>query len=301
MAEGALGDRRRPGWRHRRTNWRDRRTNWRQRRASWAGRATAYRRLVGAAARSQLAYPLSFALQCGGQAVGQATDLVAILVLFGHVRAIGGFDMREVLVIYGIAGVSFGLADMIVGQLDSLPGYIRMGRLDALLLRPLGALGQLCASEITLRRLGRSSTALVVLAYALSTEDIRWTLARASLVVLAPLAGTVILCSIWVAACSVSFWVIEGRELASTVTYGSSMFTAYPLGIFSSWLRRLMGFAVPGAFVAYFPTLALLGKPDPLGLPRWLQWSSPPVAALSVLVAGVVWRSALRHYRGTGS
>lgn len=260
-----------------------------------------YRLLVGASIRGQLAYPVSFALQCAGQAVAQAADLVAILVLLGHVQALGGFGVREALVIYGIAGVSFGLADMIVGQLDALPAYIRTGRLDALLLRPLGALGQICASELALRRLGRSGTALAVLVYALSTADIRWTAWRVALVVLAPVAGTMILCAIWVAACSVCFWLVEGRELANAVTYGSSMFTAYPLGIFSSWLRRLMGFAVPGAFVAYFPALALLGKPDPLGLPAWLQWSSPLVAALSVLVAGGVWRFALRHYRSTGS
>jgi ABC-2 type transport system permease protein len=260
-----------------------------------------YRALVGAAARGQLAYPVSFALQCAGQAVAQAVDLVTILVLFRHVSALGGFTSREVLMIYGIAGVSFGLADMVVGQLDSLPAYIRTGRLDALLLRPLGALGQLCASELTLRRLGRAATALVVLGYALAADGIAWTPQRAALAVLAPVAGTVILGSVWVLACSVCFWVVEGRELANTVTYGSSMFTAYPLGIFSSWLRRLMGFAVPGAFVAYFPALALLGKPDPLGLPPALQWSSPLVAAVAALVAATVWRVALRHYRGTGS
>lgn len=264
-------------------------------------RPVVYRRLVGAAVRSQLAYPVSFGLQCAAQALAQATDLLAILVLFRHARTMGGFDVTEVLVIYGIAGVSFGLADMVVGQLDSLPSYIREGRLDSLLLRPLSALGQLCASELTLRRLGRSGTALVVLGYALAQVDVQWTPARVLLLVTAPLAGTAILSSIWVAACSVCFWLVEGRELANTVTYGSNMFTAYPLGVFSPWLRRLMGFAVPGAFVAYFPTLALLGKPDPLGLPAALQWSSPLVAVLAMMVAAMVWRTALRHYRGTGS
>ncbi len=262
---------------------------------------TVYRRLAGASIRGQLAYPLSFTLQCVGQAVAQATDLVLILALFSHIRSMGGFDAREVLVIYGIAGVAFGFADMIVGQLDSLPSYIREGRLDALLLRPLSALGQICASEVAMRRIGRILTALVTLTYALSTVGVEWTPQRVALVVIAPVAATVILCSIWVVACSVAFWVIEGREIANSVTYGSSMFTAYPLGVFSSWLRRLMGFLVPGAFVAYFPTLALLGKPDPLGLPAFLQWSSPVVAVAAALVATVVWRFALRHYRGTGS
>lgn len=257
--------------------------------------------MVGAAVRSQLAYPGSFALQCLGQAIAQAGELVAVLVLFGHITAMAGFEVGEVLVIYGIAGVAFGLADGVVGQLDALPAHIRTGALDALLLRPLSALGQLCASDIALRRLGRIATGLGVLVYALAGADIDWTLPRAVLAVTAPVTGAFVLGAVWVAACSVCFWVIEGRELTNSVTYGSSMFTGYPLGVFNAWLRRLMGLAVPGAFVSYFPTLALLGKPDPLGLPAFLQWSSPAVAVLAVLVAGGIWRIALRHYQGTGS
>jgi ABC-2 type transport system permease protein len=265
------------------------------------GEAAAYRRMVGAALRGQLAYPTSFALQCLGQAIAQASELVAVLVLFSHVRAMGGFVVGEVLVLYGIASVAFGLADLVVGQLDSLPDYIRTGRLDALLLRPLSALGQLCVVDIALRRVGRVVTGLLVLGFALSAVDVQWTVPRLAMLVVAPLAGAVVLGAIWVVASSLCFWVVEGRELVNSVTYGSGMFTTFPLGVFSSWLRRLMGFLVPGAFVAYFPTLALLGKPDPLGMPAFLQWSSPVVAALSVLVAGAVWRAALRHYQGTGS
>jgi ABC-2 type transport system permease protein len=265
------------------------------------GRFGTYRRLVGAAIRSQLAYPLSFGLQCVGQAIAQAGELVAVLVLFGHITRMAGFERNEVLVIYGIAGVAFGLANVVVGPLNALPTHIRTGSLDALLLRPLSALGQICASDISLRRLGRMATGLVVLGYALVNVDVEWTAARGALAVVAPIAGAVVLGAVWVVACSVCFWIVEGSELANSVTYGSSMFTAFPLGVFNQWLRRLMGLVVPGAFVAYFPTLALLGKPDPLGLPAFLQWSSPAVAVLSVLVAAGVWRLALRHYQGTGS
>lgn len=260
-----------------------------------------YRALAWAAIRSQVAYPLSFALQCLAQCVGQAIDLVAILVLFRHTTAMGGFAVDEVLVVFGLAGIAFGLADMLVGQLDGLPRHIREGTLDALLLRPLSALWQLCASEITLRRVGRIVTAVAVLTWALAAADVDWTADRVVLVGLTIVAGTVILCSIWITAASVSFWAIEGGEFANSVTYGSNMFTAYPLPVFWPWLRRLMGFVVPGAFVAYLPALHLLGRDDPLGLPSWLQWSAPAVAVAAAAVASGVWRLAIRHYRGTGS
>jgi viologen exporter family transport system permease protein len=115
------------------------------------------------------------------------------------------------------------------------------------------------------------------------------------------LAGAVIFSSIWVVTCSVCFWIVEGREFANAFTYGSGAFTSYPVNVYSVPLRWLMAFVVPGAFVAYYPSLALLGKQDPLGLPGWVGWTSPLVAALAAVVAGFVWRFAVRHYRGTGS
>ncbi|MDQ2791560.1 MAG: ABC-2 family transporter protein [Actinomycetota bacterium] len=261
----------------------------------------AYRRLLGGAVRSQLAYPASFGLQLVGQALAQGVDLLAILVLFGRVAAMGGFSRDEVLLIYGLASVGFGLADLAVGQLDRLPDLIRSGQLDAMLLRPLSVLGQLCAADLALRRLGRVVAGAVTLGYALLAVEITWTPARVALVIVSPLTAAVILGAIWVAAASVCFWVVDGRELASSVTYGSNVFTSYPITIFSDWVRRLLAFIVPGAFVAYYPVLGLLGKPDPLGLPAVLRWCAPLVAMAAVTAATLVWRTGLRRYVGTGS
>jgi ABC-2 type transport system permease protein len=71
--------------------------------------------------------------------------------------------------------------------------------------------------------------------------------------------------------------------------------------VFGPWVRRLLCYAVPSAFVAYFPTLALLDRPDPLGLPHFLRYSAPLVAVAAVLVSALVWRAAIRHYQGAGS
>jgi ABC-2 type transport system permease protein len=55
------------------------------------------------------------------------------------------------------------------------------------------------------------------------------------------------------------------------------------------------------AFVSYLPALALLGRPDPLGVPGWLRWCSPLVALLAAGLAALFWRTGVRHYRSTGS
>ncbi len=266
-----------------------------------AERLAIYRSLVAASVRSQLAYPASFALQCAAQALVQFQDMVIILVLFARISEMGGFTRQEVLLIFSLAGISFGLADMLVGSLDKVGQLVRTGTLDALLLRPLPVLTQVCVSDFALRRLGKTATALAVLSYVLTTSDISWTPLRVAVLLITPLTGLVLLGAIWVAASATTFWLVEGSELPNAVTYGSGMFTSYPVSIFSGWLLRLMAFVVPGAFVAYYPALAILGKPDPLGLSPVLSYSAPVVAVLAAGVAAVIWRAGVRHYVGTGS
>jgi ABC-2 type transport system permease protein len=260
-----------------------------------------YRRILASRVRSQLAYPASFALDVLAQAIAQAVELVVIVAVFSQVQSLGGFDRDEVLLIYGLSGIAFGLADLAVGQLDDLPRWIRTGEFDVLLVRPLGALAQLVTSDLQLRRLGRVVVAAVVLGVVLAQGGVEPTPLNALLVITTPLVGAVIIGSIWVATCSVSFWVIEGREIANAFTYGSTLTTAYPITVFGPWLRRVLCFAVPAAFVAYFPALALLDRPDPLGLPHALRYASPLVAVLAVGAATLVWRTAVRRYQGAGS
>jgi ABC-2 type transport system permease protein len=266
------------------------------------GRGTRiYPRIIGSRIRSQLSYRTSFVLDVVAQFIGQAIELVAILVLFTQVSALGGFSAQEVLLIYGLAATAFGLADLSVGQVEELPNFIRTGEFDVMLLRPLGTLAQLLSADLALKRLGRVAAGLLVLGWSLGTLDLPWTPALVLLAVATPITGAVILSAIWVATNSVSFWIVDGREMANSFTYGSGFSTAYPITIYGPWLRRALCYAVPSAFVAYFPALALLGRPDPLGLPAALQWSSPLVAVIAVTVAGLIWRSGVRHYQGTGS
>jgi ABC-2 type transport system permease protein len=114
------------------------------------------------------------------------------------------------------------------------------------------------------------------------------------------ITGFVIFGGIWVIASSIAFWAVEVQEVANAFTYGGNFVSHYPMEIFSGWLRRL-AVLVPLAFVAYYPALWVLGRTDPHGSPAWLRFAGPGVAAAVVLVARVVWRSGIRHYRSTGS
>ena len=262
---------------------------------------SAYVALVRSRLSAQMVYRGSFAFEVAAQFGIGFIDFAEIYVVFHQVRSLGGFSFAEVAMMFALTTCAFSLADMLVGHIDGLPDYVRTGQFDAMLLRPLSALGQLVTSDFSLRRIGRAITGLLVLAAALIYSDIDWTPARVLLLVITPVAGCVIFCSIFVVAAAVSFWLVEGTEFANAFTYGGNYLSSLPFTIFHVAVRRFFTFVVPGAFVAYLPTLALLGRSDPSGLPGWLSWSGPLAALLATGAASLLWRTGLRHYVGAGS
>jgi ABC-2 type transport system permease protein len=259
-----------------------------------------YRRLVGAHVRSQLQYRLSFALNFVGMVLIALLDFVAILIIFQQIPALAGWSVEEVALLYGIACISFGLADLAIGHLDLFPNMIREGTFDQILVRPLPSLFQVIASDFALRRLGKAAQGLAVLFVALAQADIDWSMGRLAMVPIAIVTGTVIYSAVWIALATVAFWIVDAIEFVNAFTYGGNFLSQYPLNVFARWLRGLVLFVVPISFVAYFPALYILDKPDELGLPDALRFFSPVVAVAAALAAHLAWSHAVRHYRSAG-
>ncbi len=259
-----------------------------------------YRRLLGARIRSDLQYRLSFALFVVAQLMITAIEFGEILVLFGQIDVLGGFTLWEVAFLYGVTSTSFSLADVFVSQVETVAFHVRTGSFDRFLLRPVGALLQLVTEEFALRRVGKLAQAVTVLAIAATQVDVDWTLGTATLVPIAVVSGSAIFGALWVIGHTAAFWTTETGEVVNSVTYGGQFASQYPLSIYGEWLRRVL-LIVPIAFVSYLPVARILGKPDTLGAPEWLQLLSPAVAVASVAAAAGVWRFGVRHYRSTGT
>lgn len=259
-----------------------------------------YGRLVAARVRAQLQYRASFALETFSTFLISFIDFVAILVIFTNVPELGHWSMPEVALLYAISGLAFAFTDLAIGHLDDFPRLVRDGNFDMLLVRPRGTLFQLVTADFQLRRLGKAVGALFVLAYALSNLSIEWDAGRVAMLILTIPVSTVIFASIWIGTVCIAFWSVEGREASNAFTYGGQFLSQFPINVYDRWLRRFLAYVFPIAFVAYFPALHILGKPDPLGLPEWLRFVAPLVALAAALAAGSVWRVGVRHYQSAG-
>jgi len=260
-----------------------------------------YRVMAGARIRADWQYRVSFFGYTFTQGLITVLDFLQIAVIFGQVDSLGDWSIAEVSFLYGTSAVAFHLGDLFVSQVERASQRIRLGTFDSLLIRPLGTMFQLCADDFAFRRVGKLVQGTAVLVYAVTALDVEWTVGRVGAFAMMLVAGTAIFSAIWVISASLSFWLIEASELMNSFTYGSSFATEYPLHIMGKWLRRLLTFVVPAAFVNYYPSLYILGRTDPFGVPGGVRFASPAVALVLVLVARAAWANAVRHYRSTGS
>lgn len=248
-----------------------------------------------------MAYRASFVMTTFGNFAATGFDFVAIMLMFAHVDELGGYTLPEIALLYGASGTAFGLADLVLGSMDRLGRRVRDGTLDTLLVRPVPVLAQVAADRFALRRLGRITQGLLVFGYALAALDIDWTPLRVAMVPLMLLTGAAIFGAVFVCGAAFQFFAQDAAEVQSSFTYGGNTLLQYPPTIFAKDLVRGVTFVVPLAFVNWLPALYVLGRDYPLGLPEWVAFLPPVVAAVCWVIAGTAWRAGLRSYRSTGS
>jgi ABC-2 type transport system permease protein len=251
--------------------------------------------------RVSMTYRTSFAILTLGQFLITGLDFAAILVMFSSVDMLGGFNLHEIAFLYGGSGLCLGIADLLLGNIERLGLRIRMGTFDAMLVRPVSVYVQMCADDFALRRLGRITQAAVVFGWAIVTLNIEWTPAKIAMVVYLVVFGSAIFLAVFTLGAAVQFWTADASELANSFTYGGSTLAQFPMTIYPVEAVKALTFIIPITFVNWYPSLYILGKNDPLGLPTAVQFASPVAALLLGCVAAVVWRAGVRRYRSTGS
>lgn len=258
------------------------------------------RTLYGSRIRSQAAYRTSFVSDLAGQVLIVAVEFLELWVILANVGTLGGMTLPQVAVVYGLGALAFGIADLLLGEIDGLSTYIRSGKLETLLIRPVPMLLQISSLDLSLRRLGRIMVGLAMYVVALGIAGFSPTPATVALAVIAPLAGAAIFGALLTMAGAMQFWLIDGREFANAFTYGGNYVATTPGAVFALPMRAFFTFVIPATLVAYAPTLVLLDLPGPALLPQWTGWMGVPAAILTWTLAALLWRAGVRTYTGAG-
>lgn len=259
-----------------------------------------YAILVGSRIRSQLSYRTSFVVNVVNAFFLGIIEFLEIYVLLHNAPTLGGLNFVQAALVFALANIGFSLADLVLGQLDSIPTYIREGKLETFLVRPLPLLSQMITADFQLRRTGRALFAFLVLIIVLFVLRPEFTPATIYLLIITPFTGAAIYGALFVLAGGLQFWIIDGAEFTNAFVYGGAYAGQVPGSVLMAPLRVLFTFVVPATIAAYVPALLIMGLPGPPWLPEWLGWLGPAFAAWAWLLAMVAWRAGTRKYTGAG-
>jgi ABC-2 type transport system permease protein len=261
-----------------------------------------YGRYVGVSIRAQAQYPAATLLLTAGHLAATAIEILGMFALFHRFGEVRGWSFGEVALFYGLINITFSLADMLSRGFDVFgTDFVRTGAFDRVLLRPRSATLQLLGYEVRLSRIGRMLQGLAVVVLATHLEPVDWTPATVAIAVWAVAGGVALFMGILVLQATISFWTIESLEAINILTYGGVQAAQYPLNIYADWFRRVLTFGVPLACVAYYPVLAILKRPDPLGAPDWILPLTPLAGFAFLALSFVAWRAGMARYASTGS
>ena len=265
-----------------------------------AARTLPYRAVLGSRIRAQRSYRTSFRLDLLSSFLVGVVELAEIWVLFRSVHSLGGLDLGQVLLVFGLADLAFSLADLAFGHCDELATFLRAGTLDVFYLRPQPLLLQLVTSDVSLRRLSRAGVGVAALVVGLVVNDVAPTPRSVGLLALALVSGVATSSALFVLAAGLQFFVVDGAEMTNAFVYGGRYASTQPAGVWSRPIKLVFGFLFPVAFIGYLPVVTLLGLPGIEWMPSWLGWCAPVAAVWAWTAALLTWRWGVRHYQGGG-
>lgn len=247
--------------------------------------------------KSRLAYGWDLAAGIGFDLVYQAVSMIFLLVIFGQVPLLAGWNRAETIFIFGFFGLPYTAFGLISGGLWNFADqYIVRGELDRLLLRPVHALYQVILEGVDLDAVSGVISGVALMTWASGQLHLHWRWYDLPLLLVLVAGATLVYCGVYLLLACVAFWTDSPTGLIS-LAWNLNQYGRYPVTIYNRLWRFVLSWILPFAFVAAYPASIFLRRAD-----FWrFALATPLVGGALFGLALLVWRAGLRRYHGAGS
>jgi ABC-2 type transport system permease protein len=219
-----------------------------------------------------------------------------ISVFFYHRSTIGGWTYDETLIIMGLFIIFNGFIDAVLRpNIVRLTDYVQKGTLDFILLKPANSqfLATITAVSVFKAIDLFMGAGLIVLGlyrthYLPAPRDLLL------FAIMMP-AGAIIAYSMWLYLATLAFWFVKVDNFTE-LFYAFYEVGRFPVTIYKGWIRGLLTFIVPVAFLTTFPAATLLGR-----LSGLYAAGSLIMSLILLFGASAFWRYAIRFYSSASS
>jgi len=256
--------------------------------------------MILAQARSQMQYRLDFVAGIISMVLTYGGQFISLYWLTLQFKTVGGWRLEEIVLLYALAILAWGVAVSLFFSLVGFEDQIRQGTFDRALLRPINPLFTVLGSQSPIAGIGQFLFSIAAFLFAVKAAGIRLTALKLGYLLLTAAGGGLILGAALIAVATLAFWTTRTYTFYWSLVFPARQLINYPISIYHRGLQLVLTVVVPFAFINYFPAHVLLDRADELTFPV-MAWATPAVGVLAMAAAYAFWGLGTRNYTSTGS
>jgi len=248
-------------------------------------------------AKASMAYRSDFFISTVSTVAFGVMNISLLYAICSRIPTLLGWSFNELLLIYGLGELNFGVFAMFFTFLYGVPSlYIVEGKLDQKLTRPVPIYLQLAAEGFNFKDIIIVAKGVGIVIYAATALSLDISFSQSLMIALFCMSAVAIYASVFTIFASLSFWVIDRSGFFSPL-FPISDFSRFPVTIYPLGIRLFLTWVIPFAFVAFYPATAILDRGEFLNM----AGLAPLVSLAFVLVASRIWKAGLARYESTGT
>jgi ABC-2 type transport system permease protein len=197
---------------------------------------------------ASMEFRVSFLLQTVGMMLNDAVFLVFWIIFFDRFNTVRGWQLADVILVYGLVAVSYGVGLFLFGNALQLGDVIAKGQLDYYLSLPQPVLIHVLASRSHMSALGDVFFGMISFFF---TGQV--TLDAFGRYLLSCCCSAIIFVSFLVLVNSLAFWTGNVQILSAQATNAIVTFAIYPSTLFDNVSRVILYTLVPAMLVGTLP------------------------------------------------
>lgn len=247
--------------------------------------------------KSLMQYRADFLMMICFTTFSQFCSLAVIGIIYSNIPQVAGWNMWEVLFLYSFLLFSEGCINFFFQGTWKIAEMINMAELDRFLVRPVPMGLQLLTARIDFDGLNKMVIAAAIFLLGCTHCSVQWTPGKIIILFIFLLEACIIRTGmIWIASC-MSFWLGGNKNSLNFFIISVGEIAKYPLNIYPLLLRGIFTYAIPYAFVSYYPVGYLLEKQG-----MWPGvYITPLICVIMLAAASYALHRGLARYESSGN
>ncbi len=179
--------------------------------------------------------------------LNNASFIIQWIILFNIRDEIGGYNIKQIVLLWGLASSVYGVANIIFGEAFEISDLIIRGKLDTFLVQAKNVFLSVLTSKTKISAIGDLIYGYICLAI------YGFTIRNLALFTIFSITGALILTAFASIVGSFSFWIVKGDIIPDSLNNVMLHFDTYPGTIFKNGVKIILYTILPVGIANYMP------------------------------------------------